>query len=167
MTALKPGNVVITAISVDGSKTAKCKVTVLESVVMYRLYNPNSGEHFYTGSQSEIKTIVAAGWKHLGGFAGTVLNAHDIAKETEKNIRRALAASEYETEGVKAYQVRAPKAEGFRYTYTVQGTAMTAETCIVKTGRDLYELHFYSRTETLDECLPVWEELLASLRWQN
>ena len=57
---------VITATSVDGAKTAKCKITVLESVVMYRLYNPNSGEHFYTGSQSEIKTIVAAGWKNEG-----------------------------------------------------------------------------------------------------
>ena len=129
---------------------------------------PVAGDAEWIGlSAPEIHMIVTAGWKHLGGFVGTVLSAHDIAKETEKNIRRALAASGYEAEGFKAYQVRAPKAEGFRYTYTVQGTAMTAETCIVKTGRDLYELHFYSRTETLDECLPVWEELLASLRWQN
>ena len=118
-------------------------------------------------SAPEAHMIVTAGWKHLGGFAGTVLNVHDIAKETEKNIRRALETSGYEAEGLKAFQVRAPKAEGFRYTYTVQGIAMTGETCIVKTGRDLYELHFYGRTETLHECLPVWEELLASLRWQN
>ena len=35
-------------------------------MVMYRLYNPNSGEHFYTGSYPEIDTIVAAGWKNEG-----------------------------------------------------------------------------------------------------
>ncbi len=85
--ALSKGSAVITVTTVDGSKTAKCEVTVIddnsepddpkpddpkpddpiaESVTMYRLYNPNSGEHFYTASQSEIDTIVAAGWKNEG-----------------------------------------------------------------------------------------------------
>ena len=31
-------------------------------VKMYRLYNPNSGEHFYTGSASERDQVAAAGW---------------------------------------------------------------------------------------------------------
>ena len=36
---------------------------------MYRMYNPNSGEHFYTGSMEERKTLEAAGWKYEGvGF---------------------------------------------------------------------------------------------------
>lgn len=30
---------------------------------MYRLYNPNSGEHFYTGSVNEKHTLVEQGWK--------------------------------------------------------------------------------------------------------
>ncbi len=33
---------------------------------MYRLYNPNSGEHFYTGDINEVDTIVKAGWKNEG-----------------------------------------------------------------------------------------------------
>ena len=33
---------------------------------MYRLYNPNSGEHFYTGSMSERDNVRAAGWKYEG-----------------------------------------------------------------------------------------------------
>lgn len=33
---------------------------------MYRLYNPNSGEHFYTGSENEKNLVVAAGWNDEG-----------------------------------------------------------------------------------------------------
>ena len=36
---------------------------------MYRMYNPNSGEHFYTGSMTERQNLEAAGWKYEGvGF---------------------------------------------------------------------------------------------------
>ena len=36
---------------------------------MYRMYDPNSGEHFYTGSVIERSNLVAAGWNYEGvGF---------------------------------------------------------------------------------------------------
>ena len=39
------------------------------SVPMYRMYDPNSGEHFYTGSTDERDFLVNAGWKYEGvGF---------------------------------------------------------------------------------------------------
>jgi hypothetical protein len=38
-------------------------------VDMYRMYDPNSGEHFYTGSQEEKNNLIAAGWNYEGiGF---------------------------------------------------------------------------------------------------
>ena len=33
---------------------------------MYRLYNPNSGEHFYTASNYEARSLVSAGWRYEG-----------------------------------------------------------------------------------------------------
>lgn len=33
---------------------------------MYRLYNPNSGEHFYTASENERDNVLFAGWKYEG-----------------------------------------------------------------------------------------------------
>lgn len=33
---------------------------------MYRFYNPNSGEHFYTANAVEGNTILAQGWKYEG-----------------------------------------------------------------------------------------------------
>lgn len=61
----------------DGFKEKHCTVcnVLLEQAViektgqgewMLRLYNPNSGEHFYTLSQTERDDLVLAGWKEEG-----------------------------------------------------------------------------------------------------
>ncbi len=36
------------------------------SVSMYRLYNPNSGEHFYTADESERSLLISIGWNNEG-----------------------------------------------------------------------------------------------------
>ena len=38
----------------------------VESVDMYRLYNPNSGEHFYTASLGERNHLISLGWNDEG-----------------------------------------------------------------------------------------------------
>ena len=38
----------------------------IDSEIMYRLYNPNSGEHFYTASLEERSMLIAAGWTDEG-----------------------------------------------------------------------------------------------------
>ncbi len=37
-----------------------------KAVEMYRLYNPNSGEHFYTASTVERGNLISKGWKYEG-----------------------------------------------------------------------------------------------------
>lgn len=37
-----------------------------DAVAMYRLYNPNSGEHFYTSSVGERNRVLKAGWSYEG-----------------------------------------------------------------------------------------------------
>ena len=39
---------------------------VIEKVTMYRLYNPNSGEHFYTASTVERSNLISVGWRDEG-----------------------------------------------------------------------------------------------------
>ena len=38
----------------------------VEKVAMYRVYNPNSGEHFYTSDENEKNHLTALGWKDEG-----------------------------------------------------------------------------------------------------
>ena len=43
---------------------AELESNATESVnMMYRLYNPYTGEHFYTSNQTEQKSLVSQGWK--------------------------------------------------------------------------------------------------------
>ena len=46
--------------------TTLMAVTILKETVMNRLYNPNSGEHFYTSDIEEKNTLVDLGWKDEG-----------------------------------------------------------------------------------------------------
>lgn len=43
-----------------GEKTVEADQ--VEFVSMYRMYNPNSGEHFYTGNEVEKDSLLEAGW---------------------------------------------------------------------------------------------------------
>ncbi len=48
----------------EGPKTkgTSADINAVGSVKMYRMYNPNSGEHFYTSNENEVKRIRDAGW---------------------------------------------------------------------------------------------------------
>lgn len=48
------------------SADANAVVTTTLTSNMYRLYNPNSGEHFYTASLGEAKFLFNAGWRWEG-----------------------------------------------------------------------------------------------------
>ena len=50
----------------QGEKQEEKPEERIEITPMYRLYNPNSGEHFYTGSIEERDLLVKAGWNYEG-----------------------------------------------------------------------------------------------------
>ncbi len=71
VTAVKEGSAVITVKNTIDGKSASCQVNVVKKIAatpvdMFRLYNKNSGEHFYTANQGECDTLVAAGWIYEG-----------------------------------------------------------------------------------------------------
>lgn len=74
ISALQPGQAVITAkIQETENYTGaqmKIQVTVtakeIQSITMHRMYNPNSGEHFYTARESERDDLIKAGWRYEG-----------------------------------------------------------------------------------------------------
>ena len=50
---------------------------VIETTAMYRLYNPNSGEHFYTGSVEERDMLDRVGWNYEGVAWNAPTNSGD------------------------------------------------------------------------------------------
>ena len=59
------------------------------------------------------------------------------------------------------------KAEGFAFEYEKEGTAMYAESFVIKKGKALYYLHFYSRAEFRDVNTELWSGILSGARWES
>lgn len=85
------------------------------SVTMYRMYNPNSGEHFYTANSHEKDNLFSVGWEYEGigwiapGSSNTPVyrlynpNAGDHHYTTSKGERDSLVAAGWRSEGTGWY----------------------------------------------------------------
>ena len=50
----------------DKSSSQQVDTSNVSAQDMFRLYNPNSGEHFYTSDYNERQTLIEAGWNYEG-----------------------------------------------------------------------------------------------------
>ena len=72
LSTLSAGEHTVGVVSANGAATAKLTIegttdpNPVGTQAMYRLYNPNSGEHFYTASTIERDSVIAAGWNDEG-----------------------------------------------------------------------------------------------------
>ncbi len=105
--------------------------------------------------------LVSIGWKTINGFASMMLNAEDIAGNTEKAFARAMASSGYCF--VEKREKKAGTLPGFRYEYTAQEIGMTGESYVLKHGKTVYYLHVYVRTQLLKESIEVTDAILDSV----
>lgn len=107
---------------------------------------------------------VSFAWKEINRFSALVLNASDIMKKMETQIRRPMQQFGYHMDGYVSRNVGKRKAEGFRYGYDVQGTGMYGEAYVIKEDTTLYYLYVYIRQEYIEEGFAAWEELLAAMQ---
>ena len=117
------------------SKDAKkyMRVYILQADLMNRLYNPNSGEHFYTKDTNEKDVLVSLGWHDEGiGWvapeSGSPVyrlynpNAGDHHYTTESRERDALVSAGWKSEGIGWYSPNGP------VTYSAKDTGKAAIT---------------------------------------
>ncbi|MGG5316138.1 hypothetical protein [Enterococcus sp. AZ072] len=109
---------------------------------MYRLYNPNSGEHFYTKNGAERDMLKKVGWRDegIGWYAPTAgdpvyrlynANAGDHHYTLNGNEKDMLVKTGWHYEGVgwysdtnktiKLYRAYNPNAKAGSHNYTVNG----------------------------------------------
>ena len=65
--------------------TIKDTFTIKASKIVHRMYNPNSGEHFYTLSDAEKNNLVNAGWKYEGAGWYTLGSGDPVYRMYNKN----------------------------------------------------------------------------------
>ena len=106
--ATKPSNYQVT------TRTGTLTVNAVRQT-MYRLYNPNSGEHFYTNNTGERDAVARAGWSYEGqGWVAPaksptpvwrLYNAYagDHHYTTSSNERDTLVRKGWKSEGIGWY----------------------------------------------------------------
>lgn len=129
------------------------EITQRDAVAMYRLYNPNSGEHFYTEDKDEKNALVTMGWifEGIGWYAPRTSqtpvyrlynpNAGDHHYTIDENEKNALESMGwiYEKIGwysddaneVPVYRQYNPNAETGSHNYTVDSNENAA---LIKAG---------------------------------
>lgn len=142
---------------------SKPKVTVPEVANgIHRLYNPNSGEHFYTRSRNEAQSLVNAGWSYEGigwrapGSSKTPVyrvynpNAGDhhftISKSEKDHLVKAgwrdegIAFYSDDAKGVAVYRQYNPNAKSGAHNFTV---SKAENDLLVKAGWRAEGIAFY------------------------
>ena len=121
--------------------TAKRKVIVYPNfseftapegcVYQFRLYNPNSGEHFYTGSQEETINLIDAGWNFEGsGFITPTVGIPIYRLYSSEHGDHFYTTSETERDALLADH------------WTLDGdTGIAFPSAPAETGRPMYRLH--------------------------
>lgn len=130
--------VVITGIGIyTGTKSATFKIVAPAKTQMQRLYNPWSGEHFYTSDLKERNNLVKLGWRYEGvGWNAPTTGAnvyrlynpysgdHHFTTNASEKDTCVRAGWKYEGVGwksggsVKVYREYNPYAECFYHNYT-------------------------------------------------
>lgn len=91
LTGVEIGTVILEGSWKTGTSYAAsnvCEVTcnVTNEAPLYRLYNPNSGEHFYTMSQNERNVLDSVGWNYEGiGWYAPVESAKPVYRVYNPN----------------------------------------------------------------------------------
>ena len=92
-----------------------CTGSLSSTVNMYRLYNPNSGEHFYTSSATERNNLIDVGWNYEGiGWVAPATSNTPVYRlynryggehhyTTSVFERNSLIAAGWEDEGIGWY----------------------------------------------------------------
>ena len=116
---------------------------------------------------SERRMIICIGWKKISGFANLVLNEKDLIKDMEKRLKQPMLDFNYKLEGFFAKKIDGRKAQGYGYWYEAQDIPMYGQSFALKHNKNYYALYFYTREARKEENLPVWEQILDGIRWNQ
>lgn len=113
----------------------------------------------------EKHLLVAIGWKKVGLFAGAMLNTNDLYKNLEKSIQTGMQTFNYSKVSDLEKEVGNKKLKGLRYQYKASDIDMVGESYVIKHGKVIYYLHYYSRVAFDDENKNTWLSVLESAKW--
>ena len=130
-----------------------------------RLRVAAAGDFLCMTSEEEHMTV-SIGWKDIGAAANLILRVIPPVKSVEASVARSMDAYGFTLETYLSRQIGGQRAEGFRYAYTAEDTAMIGETYVVRQTRSLTFFHMYLRAANRENGLVRWNALLDAVEPQ-
>lgn len=112
----------------------------------------------------ERHIILAVYWHRSNALLSALAGAKDVARSTEKRLRKGLRANGYRFGGFFLEDLMGLEVPGFRYSYRVGDVAQAAETLVLKRKEICYTIYCYAREALAEASRPVFAEVLRSMR---
>ena len=110
--------------------------------------------------------VLSVSWRQANPFVAMLAGTKEVAQSMESKIRKPMRKFGYRLEEFMTREVGGKPADGYRYTYTVQGTGMMGESLSVKSGSNFYYIHSYFRQELKEDSLKMLDEIFAAVTWE-
>ena len=109
--------------------------------------------------------VVSFSWRQANPFVVMVVGTKDVARNMEAKVRKPMSRFGYRLEEFMMREVGGKQADGYRYSYEVQGTGMMGESLSVKSGSNFYYINSYFRAALREESLKVLDEMFGAVTW--
>ena len=140
------------------------KVLSGEDLKQYKFFEEAPG---FCINDAERHIMISISWRQANPFVAMLAGTADIARNMEAKIRKPMSKYGYHLEEFMTRQIGGKAADGYRYTYRVQGIGMVGETLSVKSGSNFYYIHSYFREELREESLKVLDEIFMDVNWEE
>ncbi len=114
---------------------------------------------------TERHMLLRVTWKDSNKLITKLVSERSFAKQIDKKYARCRPGSGYRSEGIFERSVTGADApaQGFRFSYTVEGVGQCGEVLVFKRGIRCYTLVYYTRSEVAEQNQPTYEGIIASL----
>ena len=128
-----------------------------------RVYQDETPDRWGIWDQ-ERHIIVAVFWHESHALLSALAGANDVAKSTEKKLRKGLKRYGYCCDGFFSEALCGEEAPGFRYTYQIGDVTQTAEVLVLKRKTTCYTIYYYAREDLAAASRPVFAEILDTMK---
>lgn len=122
-------------------------------------------EHMWGVRSTERHALMSVTWKDSNKVLTKLVSEKSFAKRVNETFAKRYRAGGYACKGFfeRAIAGAGGPAQGFGFSYTVEGIAQEGEVLVFKRGIRCYTLTYYTRSETAGANRAAYNGIVASL----
>lgn len=126
----------------------------------------NGGDPYRWGVRDrENHVLITVMWKEYSVILAWLADLKAIAKKNEQMTGKAYGKHEYRLLGFDSLKAGETKADGYRFSYSVEGIQQIVTNYLIKNGKTVYAFMCVGREENMATDLAMFRSVMESLRF--